>query len=106
MSKRQVKSPKVYVRDSGILHSLLGLTTKASLESHPKLGATWEGFALEEIARATRSRDLYFWATHGGAELDVLWHCGAARYGFELKYGDAPRTSRSMHIAIEDLGLE
>lgn len=106
LSKRQVKSPKVYVRDSGLLHSLLGLTDWTSLESHPKLGASWEGFALEEIASATRSRDLYFWATHGGAELDVLWIRGAERYGFELKYGDAPRTTRSMHVALEDLRLE
>jgi predicted AAA+ superfamily ATPase len=106
VSKRQVKSPKVYVRDSGLLHSLLGLGDKASVESHPKLGASWEGFALEQVIKATGSRDLYFWATHGGAELDVLWIRGAKRFGLELKYGDAPRTSRSMHLAIEDLALE
>jgi hypothetical protein len=106
LSKRQVKSPKVYVRDSGLLHSLLGLGDKASLESHPKLGASWEGFALEQALATIGDRNVYFWATHGGAELDVLWIRGAARYGLELKYGDAPRTTRSMHVAIDDLGLE
>jgi predicted AAA+ superfamily ATPase len=104
--KRQVKAPKTYIRDSGILHALLQLTRLADVQSHPKLGTSWEGFALEQVVGALKTRDAYFWATHGGAELDLLVRVAGKRYGFELKYGDAPGTSRSMHIAIEDLSLE
>ncbi|MCP4212883.1 MAG: ATP-binding protein [Halieaceae bacterium] len=106
ISKRQVKSPKIYIRDSGILHGLLQLTTLADLQSHPKLGASWEGFAIEQIIGLLDTRDTYFWATHGGAELDLLVHIGGKRYGFEFKYADAPGTSRSQRIALEDLALE
>lgn len=106
ISKRQVKAPKTYIRDSGILHALLQLNTLADLQSHPKVGASWEGFALEQVVGALRTRDAYFWATHGGAELDLFVRVGGKRYGFEFKYADAPGTSRSMHVAIHDLSLE
>jgi hypothetical protein len=104
--KRQVKAPKIYVRDSGILHALLQLETLASIQSHPKLGASWEGFALEQVIGLLETRDAYYWATHGGAELDLLVIIGGKRYGFEFKYADAPSTSRSMHVALQDLSLE
>ncbi len=106
LAKRQVKSPKVYVRDSGLLHALLDLRTHEELHSHPKLGASWEGFALEQTLAVTGDRNAYFWATHAGAELDLLWIRGPTRYGFEFKYGDAPRTTRSMQHALADLRLE
>ena len=108
LRKRQVKSPKVYLADSGLLHTLLGLETAAEVESHPKLGASWEGFALGEVqARlSARSNECYFWATHAGAELDLLVVRGNRRRGFEFKRTDAPVISRSMRIAITDLGLE
>ncbi|MCB9872342.1 MAG: DUF4143 domain-containing protein [Planctomycetes bacterium] len=106
VAKRQVKSPKVYVRDSGLLHTLLGMETRAALESHPKLGASWEGFALEQVLQRVGSSNAYFWATHGGAELDLMVTLDGKRYGIELKYGDAPRSTRSMRVAIHDLGLE
>lgn len=104
--KRQVKAPKTYIRDSGILHALLQLTTLSDVQSHPKLGSSWEGFALEEVVGALRTRDAYFWATHGGAELDLLIRAAGKNYGFEFKYADAPGANRSMHVAIEDLSLE
>jgi uncharacterized protein len=105
LKKRQVKAPKVYLRDSGILHALLHLTSLADIESHPKLGASWEGFALEHILSGLSAREAYFWATHNGAELDVLVMSGGRRFGFELKYGDAPGMTRSMHVALQDLAL-
>jgi uncharacterized protein len=106
LRKRQVKAPKIYLRDSGLLHALLQLATVVDLQSHPKLGASWEGFALEQVIAALGNRDAYFWATHGGAELDLLVRVAGKRYGFEFKYADAPGTSRSMHVAIQDLRLE
>jgi len=106
LRKRQVKAPKIYLRDSGLLHALLQLTTVVDLQSHPKLGASWEGFALEQVIGAVGNRDAYFWATHGGAELDLLVRIAGKQYGFEFKYADAPGTSRSMHVAIQDLRLE
>lgn len=106
IGKRQVKAPKVYLRDTGLLHNLLGAMSFAALESHPKLGASWEGFALEEVLRVTGDRDAYFWATQAGAELDLLVHWHGRRYGFEFKYGDAPGMTKSMHVAHADLGLE
>jgi uncharacterized protein len=106
LGKRQVKAPKVYLRDSGILHALLQMTTLIDLQGHPKLGASWEGFAIEQLLGALQTRDAYFWATHGGAELDLLVHTHGKRYGFELKYGDAPGTARAMHVALADLALE
>ena len=106
VSKRQVKAPKVYLRDSGLLHALLQVGTLRELQAHPKLGASWEGFALEHVIGLLNTRDTYFWATHGGAELDLLVTLGGKRYGFEFKYQDAPARTRSMLIAREDLGLE
>ena len=104
--KRQVKAPKVYLRDTGVLHALLQLRSLTDVQSHPKLGASWEGFALEQVIGALESRDLYFWATQAGAELDLMARIQSKRYGFEFKYADAPGTTRSMHIAVHDLSLE
>ena len=106
VSKRQVKAPKVYLRDSGLLHALLQVGTLRELQAYPKLGASWEGFALEHVIGLLHTRDACFWATHGGAELDLLVTFGGKRYGFEFKYQDAPARTRSMLIAREDLGLE
>ena len=104
--KRQVKAPKTYIRDSGIFHALLQLYTFEDLQGHPQLGASWEGFALEHVIGALETRNAYFWATHAGAELDLFVMVKGKRYGFEFTYADAPGRSRSMHIAIQDLGLE
>jgi predicted AAA+ superfamily ATPase len=106
LGKRQVKAPKVYVRDSGLLHTLLGLDSFQALEGHPKLGASWEGFALEQVLRITGDQQAYFWATHSGAEVDLLVHWHGKRWGFEFKYSDAPVMTKSMHIALSDLKLE
>lgn len=106
IGKRQVKAPKVYIRDSGILHGLLQLRTRADVQGHPKLGASWEGFVLEQLLTVLESRDAYFWATHAGAELDLLVMIGGKRYGFEFKYQDAPDRTRSMTAAIQDLNLK
>jgi predicted AAA+ superfamily ATPase len=103
--KRQVKAPKVYIRDSGVLHALLQLQTLADLQGHPKRGSSWEGFAIEQIIGTLETRDTYFWATHAGAELDLLIMAKGKRFGFELKYADAPARRRSMLIALEDLHL-
>jgi uncharacterized protein len=105
--KRQVKSPKVYFRDSGILHALLGLRSRNEVLSHPKLGFSWEGFALEEVIRlASADRDAYFYKTHAGAELDLLLTRKGKQYGFEFKYEISPRATKSMHVVMEDLHLE
>ena len=106
LSKRQVKSPKIYFRDSGLLHGLLALPTQHALEGHPRVGASWEGFALEQILRLLRPSQAYFWATHAGAELDLLVMHNGKRYGFEFKFSEAPSTTRSMHVAMDDLGLQ
>jgi uncharacterized protein len=106
LSKRQVKAPKLYIRDSGLLHALLELRSLADLQAHPKLGASWEGFALEQVLALLDTRSAYFWATHGGAELDLLVTVGGRRYGFEFKVGDAPGATRSMRVALADLGLK
>ena len=108
VGKRQVKAPKVYVRDTGILHTLLGIRSRTDLERHPRLGASFEGFALESVLSACRatSSDAFFWATHGGAELDLLLLRRSKRYGFEFKFSDRPSATKSMHVALADLGLE
>ncbi len=105
LKKRQVKAPKVYVRDTGLLHELLGLSAERELSGHHKVGASFEGFALEQLLAGLATRDAYFWATHGGAELDLLVFGGGERYGFECTFADAPGTTRSMRIALEDLDL-
>jgi len=104
LKKRQVKSPKIYVKDSGILHSLLRLE-KGQIFSHPKLGASWEGFVIEQLLDIFSIREAYFWATHGGAELDLLVNLRGKRIGFEVKYTDAPVKTRSMLSALKDLSL-
>jgi len=106
IGKRQVKSPKVYLRDSGLLHELLGIRSFAALEAHPKLGASWEGFALEHVLRIAGEREAYFWNTQGGAELDLLLFVDGRKFGFEFKYADAPIVTRSLSVAQHDLGLE
>ena len=106
LKKRQVKRPKVYLRDSGLLHALLGIRTKRDLLSHPKAGASWEGYAIEETLKVIRPDDAYFWATHQGAELDLLLFKDGRRLGVEVKRSDAPTVTRSMRIALEDLNLE
>lgn len=108
IGKRVVKTPKVYIADTGLLHVLLDIPHARALQSHPKIGASFEGFALQEVVRALRARpdQCYFWATHQGAELDLLVVQGARRRGFEFKRTDAPGATKSMHIAIQDLNLE
>jgi predicted AAA+ superfamily ATPase len=106
LSKRQVKSPKVYVRDSGLLHALLGVGSRRDLEYHPKVGASWEGYAVEEVLKALRPDEAYFWATHQGAELDLLLFKRGRRIGVECKRMDAPVLTPSMRIAMQDLKLD
>lgn len=108
ISKRQVKAPKVYLSDSGILHSLLNLGSVRDLESHPKVGASWEGFALEQVTRqlGVEPEECFFWATYSGAELDFLVVRGKRRLGFEFKRTVSPRTTPSMRSALDDLKLQ
>lgn len=106
LKKRQVKSPKVYIRDSGLLHQLLGIRTLPELFSHPKCGASWEGFVIEEIISMVQPDEVYFWATHAGAELDLLLFKDGRRFGVEIKRADAPRLTPSMRAALEDLRLD
>lgn len=106
VGKRQVKSPKVYVRDSGLLHQLLEIRAESNLLSHPRCGASWEGFAIEEMLKAVRPDEAYFWATHTGAELDLLLLKEGRRLGVEVKRADAPRVTPSMRAALHDLRLE
>lgn len=105
LKKRQVKSPKVYFRDSGLLHSLLGIRTHHDLQTHPKSGASWEGYVIEEAIKAIVPDEMYFWATHNGAELDLLLIKDGRRVGLECKRVDAPRLTSSMQIALDDLQL-
>jgi len=107
ISKRQVKSPKVYIRDSGLLHSLLDIKTRTDLERHPKVGASWEGYLLEQvISRLDVPVDqAHFWATHAGAELDLLVGRGSRRIGVEFKRTSSPRLTASMRAAVRDLEL-
>ena len=105
LRKRQVRSPKVFVRDSGLLHQLLGIDSAKALESHPKLGASWEGFAIEQILAHEAYDEVAFWATHQGAEIDLILRRGDRLFGVECKRADAPRLTPSMRIALEDLGL-
>ena len=107
IGKRLVKAPKVFIRDSGIFHALLGLRDPGQVQTHPRLGLSWEGFALDQVIQmAGAEQDACFYKTHGGAELDLLLIRGGKRYGFEFKYADAPRITKSMRVVIEDLGLE
>jgi predicted AAA+ superfamily ATPase len=106
LKKRQVKSPKIYFRDSGLLHYLLGIRSELELLTHPKSGASWEGYALEEVIRTVDPDEVYYWATHNGAELDLLMLKDGKRIGVECKRVDAPRMTPSMKIALDDLELE
>jgi len=108
VAKRQVKRPKVYLADSGLLHTLLGLGTATAVERHPILGASWEGFALQQTVRrlGARPESCFFWATHAGAELDLLVVQGGQRLGFEFKRTETPRRTRSMYAARQTLGLD
>lgn len=106
LRKRQVKSPKVYVRDSGLLHELLGIQDHSALLHHPKLGASWEGFAIEQILATEEHTEASFWATHQGAEIDLLLRRGGKLFGVECKRVDLPRLTPSIRSAIDDLGLE
>ncbi len=106
IGKRQVKSPKVYVRDSGVLHQLLGIGTEKELRSHPKMGASREGFVIEEVLALVQPDEAFFWATHQGAEIDCVLRRQGRLFGIECKRADAPRITRSIRIALEDLGLE
>ncbi len=106
LSKRQVKAPKVFVRDSGLLHTLLGISSQRNLELHPKVGASWEGYAVEEVLKAVQPDEAYHWSTHQGAELDLLLFKAGRRVGVECKRQDAPRLTPSMGIAMQDLKLD
>lgn len=106
LKKRQVKSPKVYFRDSGVFHHLAGIGTDRQLAAHPKRGASWEGFALEQALIHWGAKDAFYWATQSGAELDLLLIRKGRRYGVEFKCTDAAETTKSMHVALEDLKLE
>lgn len=106
LGKRQVKAPKVYFRDTGLLHALLGVRTERELLHHPKVGASWEGYAIEEILKSVRPDSAHYWATHTGAELDLLLFIRGRRYGVEVKYQDAPRLTPSMRSSMNDLKLE
>ena len=105
LGKRLVRRPKLYVRDSGLLHALLGIPDESALLGHPTLGGSWEGFAMEEIIARLPHDECYFWATQSGAELDLLTTIGGRRVGFEYKVGDAPKLTRSMAVARHDLDL-
>jgi predicted AAA+ superfamily ATPase len=106
LGKRQVKAPKIYLRDSGLLHELLGIADPGALGRHPKCGASWEGFALDQVLRIARPDEAYFWGTHAGAELDLLMFKDGRRVGVEFKRSDAPQLTLSMRIAIQDLALD
>ncbi len=108
VAKREVKTPKVYLTDTGLLHTLLGLETVGELEGHPQLGASWEGFALGAVTRQLRAqpRECFFWGTHSGPELDLLVVARGHRFGFEFKRTAGPRVTRSMRVALKDLRLD
>ena len=106
LSKRQVKAPKIYFRDTGLLHALMDVHTLPQLLTHPRAGASWEGFALEQVLRLARPQQAFFWATHQGAELDLLMLRGSQRIGVEFKRADAPSMTPSMRIALQDLRLD
>ena len=106
LGKRQVKTPKIYFRDTGLLHYLLGIKSEDELNNHPRLGASWEGYVIEEIIKSTRPDEVYFWATHSGAELDLLLIKDNKRIGVECKRMDAPKLTPSIRTAMVDLELD
>lgn len=104
--KRQIKSPKIYIRDSGLLHQLLGITNERDLLTHPKIGASWEGYVIEEILSALQPDEFWFWATYQGAEIDLLLRKNGRFVGVECKRTDAPRITPSIRAALGDLKLD
>jgi uncharacterized protein len=106
IEKRQVKSSKLYIRDSGLLHNLLLLPSVAALQGHPALGASWEGFAMEEIIRRSGSKDCYFWSTQNQSEIDLVIFKDGKRLGFEFKYTSSPKRTKSIHLVMKDLKLD
>ncbi len=106
LRKRQVKSPKIYVRDTAILHQLLGIGSMKSLLTHPKVGASWEGYVIEQILSVEPNDGIFFWATHQGAEIDLILQKGGQLFGVECKRADAPKLTPSIRIALEDLELQ
>jgi len=106
LGKRLVKSPKIYFRDSGLLHQFLKINTMKDLLGHPKLGFSWESFAMEQILSQWGEQDSYFWATHNGAELDLLMLRRGKKWGFEFKFTESPEITKSMQVAIRDLKLQ
>jgi predicted AAA+ superfamily ATPase len=106
IAKRQVKSPKIYLRDSGIVHTLLNIVDMHSLWGHPRIGASWEGFALSQFIQIVRPFQLYFWSTHSGAELDLFFFHQGHRFGVEFKFNEAPKITKSMRFALNDLSLQ
>jgi hypothetical protein len=106
VAKRQRRAPKTYVRDSGILHALLGITDREALMRHPKCGASWEGLALEHVLRLVPRAEAYYWAVHNGPELDLLLVHRGRRIGVEFKFSDAPAASHTLHTVLADLALE
>ena len=103
--KRQVKAPKIYIRDSGLLHQLLGIPEEKALLTHPKVSASWEGFLIEQVLQAEPHDEAFFWSTHQGAEIDLILRRGEALYGIECKFADAPRITPSIRHALADVGL-
>lgn len=106
IGKRQVKSPKVYLRDTGLLHSLLDVQGRHGLLGHPKVGASWEGYAIEQVLQCIHPAQAYFWATHSGAEIDLILHHKGKKFGVEVKFNEAPKITSSMRIALSDLALD
>jgi predicted AAA+ superfamily ATPase len=106
VGKRQIKAPKIYLRDSGVLHTLLDLDDRRALLGHPRVGASWEGFAIEQVLAAVRPAEAYYWGTYGGAELDLFFVVNGQRHGVEVKFSDAPAVTRSMRTALDDLSLD
>jgi hypothetical protein len=106
LGKRQVKAPKIYLQDSGLLHSLLDINDRRTLLAHPRVGASFEGFAIEQILRAVSPSQAFFWGTYGGSELDLLLLVGGRKHGVEIKLSEVPTPTRSMHTAISDLSLD
>jgi len=106
IAKRQVKAPKIYFRDSGLLHNLLSLIDMHTLLGHPRVGASWEGFALEQFLNIVQPSEAFFWSTHSGAEIDLFFQYRGRRYGVEFKFSEAPKITKSMHAALNDLHLD
>jgi predicted AAA+ superfamily ATPase len=106
LGKRQVKAPKLYFRDTGLLHALLGIVDFDALLAYPRSGASWEGFVVEQVLRIAQPDEAYFWATHNGAELDLLLLKQGRRVGIEIRRADSPKVTPSMHIALRDLQLD